>query len=161
MAVTLVLAGITLLYLLTPLGRAARWASAVTIVLAFHALTWPSNRENYLLEKHGVGTTGFVVATDCRRTSTQWVAYRFNVSGQDYEGKYEVGGGRAGCEGIRIGTQTFITYLKDDPAISRPLREVDSLWLTGLLLTIFVTGMLIWMNAELTQFREQRRGHAA
>jgi hypothetical protein len=136
MAVTLVLAVIPLLYLLTPLGKTARWALAVTIVLAFHALAWPTNRENYILEKHGVGTTGVVVATDCRITSTQWMAYRFSANGQDYEGKYGVGGGRTGCEGIRIGTQTFITYLKDNPAISRPVREVNSLWLTGLLLTI-------------------------
>lgn len=161
MPVTLILAGITVLYLLMPMGKAARWAAAIAIALVFHALAWPSNRESYLLEKHGIGTTGFVVAKDCRVTATQWVEYKFSVDGKDYEGRYGVGGGRAGCEGISIGAQTFVTYLENDPAISRPVREVDSLWFTGLLLTIGVTGMLIWGNSEQTRFRERKRKNAA
>ena len=161
MTVTLVFAAITLLYLFTPMGKAARWAYAVLIVVVLHVLAWPSNRENYLLEKHGSQTTGFVVAKDCRRTSTQWVAYRFNVEGEEYQGRHGVGGGRAGCEGVSIGTQTFVTYLRADPSVSRPVREVDSMWFIGVLLTVGGTGMLIWMNAEQTRFRERRRVNAA
>ncbi len=161
MAVTLIFAAITILYLLVPMGKAARWAAAIAIAIAFHALAWRSSYENYLLENSGIGTTGFVVEKDCRRTSTQWVAYRFSVEGRDYQGRYGVGGGRAGCESISIGTQTFVTYLKDDPTISRPVREVDSLWFTGLFLTLGVTGMLILMNSEQTRFRERKRANAA
>ena len=161
MPTTLILAAITALYLLIPMGTAARWAGAITITLAFHAIAWPSNRENYLLENHGIETTGFVVAKDCRKTSAQWVTYRFSAEGKDYEGRYGVGGGRTGCEGIFIGTQTFVTYLKYDPTISRPVREADSLWFTGLLLTLGVTGMLIWMNSEQTRFRERKRANPA
>lgn len=161
MAVTLIFAAITLLYLFTPMGRTARWACAVLIAVGFHVLTWPANRENYLLEKHGMQTTGFVVAKDCRRTSTQWVAYRFSVEGKEYQGRHGVGGGRAGCESVSLGAQTFVTYLRADPSVSRPVREVDSLWFIGLLLTVGGTGMLIWMNAEQTRFRERRRENAA
>lgn len=161
MPVTLIFSAITILYLLLPMGKAARWAAAIAIAIAFHVLAWRSNYENYLLENNGIGTTGFVVEKDCRRISTQWVAYRFSVEGRDYQGRYGVGGGRAGCESISTGTQTFVTYLKDDPTISRPVREVDSFWFTGLLLTLGATGMLILANSEQTRYRERKRANAA
>jgi len=156
MILNLIVASLVVCYLLVPMNRVARYAFAMLIVSAFHIVAWPSNRESYLLEKHGTHTVGVVTAKDCAVTAAQWISYKFQAGGKEYEGRRGVGGGRAGCEGVVIGSQTFVTYLDKNPSISRPVGAVDSIWFIGLLLTAGAFAALIWMNAEQTRYRERR-----
>jgi hypothetical protein len=143
---SLILAGAALAYLLVPMGQRARYGFPILLVLVFHILFWPATRENYLLDRHGAHTTGVITGKDCETNVEQWVAYRFAVGEATYQGRYPAAGGRSGCEGVSVGGPTPITYLKDEPSVNRPTREVRSMWFVGLLLSVIAVALLVWMK---------------
>jgi hypothetical protein len=146
-----------LLYMVIFLQKPARYIFAGILAGGLHLLFWPSMYKGYRLEKDGRHTTGVLLDKKCEIKKSQTVSYKFRVGSNEYAGRGKPGAGNQSCENFQIGDQIFITYLRSDPNINTPDREVDSDIFIGIFFAAGIFACLVWCNGKQARFLAEKK----
>lgn len=148
-----------LAYILIPLPKRARYFFAALLITSLYAIFWPSLHTTYRLEKEGYHTTGVLIDKDCSREKYPRITYTFRVGEKEFQSVGRPGAGNQPCKNFQFGDQVFVTYLPTDPNVNTADRSVDSDLFLGILFSLAMLPVLVWLNGEQARFwKEKSKG---